>query len=68
MTNLDQAADDLFRRDAERLGYLGPDGQGMAAYMRDHGMLTIGYFDFPREEMTGFMDFLDAEGCYDDVQ
>jgi hypothetical protein len=31
-------ADLVFRRDAERLGYLAPGGKGLWAYYRDHGI------------------------------
>lgn len=32
-------ADDFFRHDAERLGYLAPGGEGLRAYYRDFGMV-----------------------------
>lgn len=35
---MSETADDFFRRDAERLGYLGPEGPGLAQYYRDYGM------------------------------
>lgn len=59
-------ADDLFRADAERLGYLSEGGAGLRAYYRDHGMVQPEVLDkeIPEKELTG----LDWERPVDDLE
>lgn len=60
-------ADDLFRQDALRLGYLPEDehepgnGRGLARYFRDHGIVPPENLRrwIPKRELTGF--HLDGE-------
>lgn len=55
----ESAADDFFRADAERLGYLTEDGPGLRAYYRDHGMIQPEVLDkeLPRIEIVGGWEF-----------
>jgi hypothetical protein len=60
-------ADDFFRADAERLGYLAEDGPGLRAYYKDHGMVQPEVLEreIPKRELTGLqmeLPFRDAEG------